>query len=157
MAKKQLTYVWDDSGSELTVKDGEKELARFDFADVPESLDAEFLKIGRRTKIGNFATDKNDTLDERIAAMKAGFQMLREGKWEADREGGPRAVSVEAEALAELKGITVGNAQKALAALRKEDPEKAKKVLENPKLVKIAERIKADREANEDVDLSDLA
>lgn len=157
MAKKQLTYVWDDSGSELTVKDGEKVLARFDFESVPESLDAEFLKIGRRTKIGNFATDKNDTLDERIAAMKAGFQMLCEGKWEADREGGPRAVSVEVEALAELKGITVGNAQKALAALRKEDPEKAKKVLENPKLVKIAERIKADREANEDVDLSDLA
>ncbi len=161
MAKKQLMgYAWAGDVCSVTTKVGEetKVLARFDFGQVPADLDGKFMQIGRRTKLGNFAVDC-DTVSEKLAAMREGFEMLIAGQWEKESGGrsGP-VVSVEAEAIAKLKSITVAQAQKTLALLKKEDEVRYKALLASPKVQAEVDRIRAERKADAEdgVDLDDL-
>lgn len=147
--RKVLGYEMD--GTVLTVSDGDKVVRTFDFSEVPEELDGEFMRLGRTTKLVNFGAGEKET-PAKLAAFDAGFARLVEGEWEKEREGGGPTVSAEVEALAELKGCGVAAIQK---ALREYDDETRKKILARPEVQKIADRIRKDRVVA--ADLSDMA
>jgi hypothetical protein len=85
--------------------------------------------------------------------LDEGWNLLKSGNWEFERQGGGPTVSAEVEALAEMKGTSVAAIQK---ALREYDAETRKGILANEKVQKIAARIRADRESGEALDLTDL-
>ena len=89
---------------------------------------------------------------DKLDAMAEVFDQLAEGKWERERRAGTPTVSAEVEALARIKGVSVGDIQRALSKFSKEQKEK---VFENAEVQRIAEEIRAGREGAE-VDLSDL-
>lgn len=94
-----------------------------------------------------------DSGPEKLDAMREVFSMFKSGQYEKERRAGAPVVSAEVEALAELKGISVAQAQ---AALRKYTKEQREKILGNDKIVAKAKEIRAGRE-NSDVSLDDLA
>ncbi len=89
----------------------------------------------------------------KLSAMQEVYDLLSRGEWERERKAGAPVVSAEVEALAEIKKITVAQAQ---AALRKFTKEQKDKILSNPAIVAKAAEIRAARETS-NVDLSDLA
>lgn len=91
---------------------------------------------------------------DKLAAMDEVLARLAEGEWEKARVVGAPVVSAEVEALAELKGISIPDAQKALKKYSKEQKEQ---ILANEKIVERAKEIRARRDAQEeDVSLDDL-
>lgn len=89
---------------------------------------------------------------EKLAAMREVYDLLSRGEWERERKAGAPVVSVEVEALAELKGISVAQAQ---TALRKFTKEQREKILSNPKIAEIAAKLKEQRSQPE-AELGDL-
>lgn len=150
--RRTMSYEFD--GSVLTISDGDKTLATYDFANLPEELDEKFLQLGRKTKLANFAASAKSEGRERLDMIEEGWQQLVDGVWEKEREGGGPTVSAEVEALAKIKGKPVAAIQK---ALREYDKETRAKILANPQVVAEAKRIKAAREASVTVDLGDMA
>ena len=148
--KKVLSYEFD--GAVLTISDGDTTLRTFDFDELPTSLESKFLELGRKTKLANFAASAKSLGKDRLDMIDDGWSQLVDGVWEKEREGGGPTVSAEVEALAELKGISVAAAQK---ALRGYDAETRKKILSNPKIKAKADAIRAAKSA-ESVDLADL-
>lgn len=154
----QLSYDWKGNVLSVSSRQPDKSLKllqSFDFAKVPESLDEKFIQIGRRTKLGNFATEA-ETVAEKLSAMTTGFEMLCQGQWEAEGQRGGPTVSVEAEAVARIKSITVAQAQKAMRALKEASPEKYEALLKSARVVAEIAAIKAEKAETESVDLSDL-
>lgn len=98
-------------------------------------------------------SDEKDK-EEKLVAMREVFDRLCNGEWAKERQVGAPVVSVAVEALAELKGISVPAAQKALSSYKKEVRDK---ILANPQVTEIAERIKEERESAEAASLDDLA
>jgi hypothetical protein len=92
--------------------------------------------------------------EEKMAAWGEVAELLKQGVWERERKAGAPVVSAEVEALAEIKGISVAEAQ---TALRKYDKATKEKILSNAKIVEKAKEIKAKREKAESLDLGDLA
>ena len=106
-------------------------------------------------------------LEDRTSGVKGGVTAkvtARVALWEqicehghTFRAEGNRAgptVSAEVEAIAEIKGISVSAAQKALAEY---DEETRERIKSSETVQKVAERIKAERKEAEGVDLEDLA
>lgn len=91
---------------------------------------------------------------EKLTAMEEIAQQLAEGQWAKERKIGAVVTSPEVEALARIKSITVPAAQ---AALKKYSKEQREAILANEKVKEVAETIRAERAAAEEVDLSDLA
>jgi hypothetical protein len=149
--RKTMSYEFD--GSVLVLSLGDDELARFDFADLPEELDEKFLELGRKTKLANFAASAKSEGLERIDMIRDGWAQLMAGTWEKEREGGGPTVSAEVEALAKIKGATVAAIQK---ALREYSKEQRAKILGSERVVAEAAKIKAARETAA-VNLDDLA
>jgi hypothetical protein len=89
----------------------------------------------------------------KLVAMREVAALLQSGEWERERKVGAPVVRPEVEALAQFKGVPVGDIQN---ALRKYDKAARDAILANPKIVELAAKIKAARE-NAAVDLSDLA
>jgi len=90
---------------------------------------------------------------EKLDAMRDVRQQLSEGQWERERRAGAPTVSAEVEALASIKGVSVGDIQKALRSFSKEQKEK---ILSNPQVMELAETIRASRDSVA-VDLTDMA
>lgn len=92
---------------------------------------------------------------EKLDTMENVFGKLQQGEWRAAREGGGGGggISPEVEAVAEIKDISIAQAQKALKAMSKEDRAKVK---ENPKVKEVADRIREERKAQGGVELDDL-
>lgn len=149
MSRKVLSYELSDGV--LTVSDGDNVVAVFDRNELEEKILGLILDLGTSTKVVNFAAGVKGT-DEKIAAMKAGWERLVAGEWEKAREGGGPTVSPEVEALAKIKGASVAAIQK---ALREYSDERRKAILENPKVKAEAEKIRKARQ-DADVDLTDL-
>lgn len=138
----------------LNSEDKPVERATFDFEALPE--DGEIRDKVSLYGLNKLLTDRTSEKKDKIAkldAMQEVFARLQAGEWAKERQVGAPVVSVFVEALAELKKISVPAAQKALAAYSKEVREK---ILSNQKVVEIAERIKEEREASEEVKLDDL-
>ena len=78
--------------------------------------------------------------------MREVFSQLASGQWKKERVVGAPTVSAEVEALAQLKGISIPDAQRALRAYA---PEQREKIMANAK-------IKAAREKEAPETLDDL-
>lgn len=92
--------------------------------------------------------------EAKLDFMDAVLDRLESGEWAAERKAGAPTVSVEVEALADLKGVSVAVIQKSLRAYSKEQKEG---ILANDQVQERAAQIKASREGQADIDLSDLA
>lgn len=108
--------------------------------------------LSDRTSDVSFGTGA--TPEQKMEAWGEVAELLRSGVWERERKAGAPVVSAEVEALAQLKKITVAEAQ---TALRKYDKATKEKILANPQIVELAKQIKASRESAKDLDLGDLA
>lgn len=91
---------------------------------------------------------------EKLNALQEVYDQLVAGQKEKARVVGTQVVSAEVEALAQLKGIDVPSAQR---ALKNYDKEQRDKILSNPKIVELAAKIEEDRKNATSVNLDDLA
>lgn len=98
-------------------------------------------------------TSQIDEPAEKLPVMQEIVDRMLEGEWEKERVVGAPVVSVEVEALAELKKLTIPQAQKALQAY---DKETRAKILANPQLAPIIKRLKEAREKTQENTLDDL-
>lgn len=129
------------------------EEAEFPAAEVAESLRNEVALYGL-SKLLQDRTSEVEVGPGKIAAMQALFEQFKKGIWSAERKAGSPVVSAEVEALAQLKEITVAEAQ---SALKKYPADVKASILANPKIVELAASIRAGRANAESIDLSDLA
>lgn len=81
---------------------------------------------------------------EKLSALREVFEQLVAGQWEKARVVGTPIVSAEIEALAQIKGIDIPTAQK---ALKQYDKEQKERILSNPAIVARAAQIEAERAA----------
>lgn len=153
MSEPRKTMAYEFEGSVLTITDADENVHTFDFADLPQDLDDNFLELGRKTKLANFAASAKSEGRDRMDMIREGWSQLLDGVWEKEREGGGPTVSPAVEALAKIKKVSVAAIQK---ALREHSKEARAKILSNPAVVAEAEKIKAAREATS-VSLDDLA
>lgn len=128
------------------------ESGEFAAADVHPNLRSNIVLYGL-SKLLQDRTSETDVGPGKIAAMQAVMDNFKAGNWVQERKSGSPVVSAEVEALAELKGLTVAEAQ---AALKKYDVEVRKQILSHPDIVKKAEEIRAARKSAEGVDLTSL-
>ena len=97
-------------------------------------------------------TSEVQTGPGKLAAMRDVAELLKSGEWERERRVGAPVVRPEVEALASIKGVSVGDIQKALQRYTKEQREK---ILASDAVVAKATEIRAAREASAaSVDLS---
>ena len=93
--------------------------------------------------------DKGTKLDK----MREVFDLLVSGEWSKERVVGAIVVSVEVEALAQIKELSVPQAQAALAAY---DKDVRAKILGSEAVQKVAQEIRELRAATEVVSLDDM-
>ena len=107
------------------------------------------------SKILQDRTSSESSSDTRIESMRAVFTRLCEGHWEKEREAGGPTVSIEVEALARFKEVSVAAIQR---SLRTVDAATRDRILASPKLAPHIAEIRAERAQVEEtgVDLSDL-
>lgn len=154
MAKKMReTMSFEFNGSVMTVSDGDTRKHDFNFASLPHEMGAKFLELGRKTKVSNFAASAEKLGRDRLEMMIEGFEQLMNGQWAKPREGGGPVVSAEVEALAQIKGKSVGWVQK---NLREYDDATRAKILSNPAIVKLAAKIRDERADADGIDLEDM-
>lgn len=125
----------------------------FSFNDVHESQQDRVSLYGLSKLLADRTSGTGDKR-KKLKEMQEVMDRLAEGEWSKERVVGAPIVSVFVEALAELKGITVPQAQKALSGYAKETREK---ILSNQKVVEIAERIRKERDEASAPSLDDLA
>ena len=136
----------------LNDKDEVIDTREYNTDEIHESLRGDVEGYG----LNKFLTDRTSGQKDKLIKleeMDAYMQMLRDGIWQKDRVVGAPVTSPAVEALAELQGITVPQAQAALAAYPKDQREK---ILANPKVTELAKTIKERREAQEVASLDDL-
>lgn len=125
----------------------------FPASDIHENLKGNVALYGYSKLLQDRSSD-TPTGPDKLAAMKGVAEQLAGGQWEKERKVGAPTVSCEVEALAQLKQISVPQAQ---AALRRYDKAQRQKILENDKIVALAAEIREARAGEEVVDISDLA
>ena len=130
----------------------EVESGEFQVKDIPENLRPHVALYGV-SKLLQDRTSETPTGPGKLEAMNQLWEQFKAGIWEKPRQVGSPVVSAEVEALAELKGISVAQAQ---AALRKYDKETREKILSHETITKRAQEIRATRENASAVDLGDL-
>ena len=123
----------------------------FDFNDLPEDGDIrnQVSLYGLKKLLSDrtsAVTDKGD----KLAEMKQVMLMLRNGVWSKERTIGFSVVSIEVEALADLKGISIPAVQKALSEY---DKETRKKILASPAIQAHKVKMQKAREEAAGVDL----
>ena len=125
----------------------------FSYEDVPDDLKPNVNLYG----LSKFIQDRSSQVSagpDKLAALQEVYAQLLAGNWEKERVVGAPTVSPEVEALAQLKGITIPQAQK---ALRNHTKEQREKILAHPKIKELADQLRSARQEEEVADLSDLA
>lgn len=152
MAKQpRTTASYEFDGTVLSIDMGGK-VETFDFSKLPSKLEPLFLELGRKTKLSNFAASAKKLGRPRAEMIREGWAQLMSGEWESERTGGGPTVSIYVEALARIKGVSVGAIQK---KLREYDETTRTAILAHPKVLAEAKEVQAEREELE-TDLSDL-
>lgn len=140
-----------------TVKERETDevvdTATFPASDIHESLKGNVALYGYSKLLQDRSSEVKSGPDK-LAAMQDVAQQLAAGQWQKERKVGAPTVSAEVEALAQLKQITIPQAQ---AALRRYDKAQRDKILSNEKVVALAAQIREARESEEIIPLDDLA
>lgn len=124
----------------------------FDFAELDEEQAHRVFLYGCNKLVTDRTSDKKDKL-EKLAEMQNVFDLLCSGEWSKERVVGAPVVSVEVEALAQLKELSVPQAQAALAAY---DKEVRAKILGSEQVQQVAQEIRELRAATEVVSLDDM-
>jgi len=138
-----------DDNAEVATKD-------YPLESVHESLRTKVALYG----LGKLLQDRTsgDSVKElgadKLDLMQKVADRLESGEWAAERTSGSPVVSINVEALARVKQISVPQAQKALKAY---SPEQKEAIFANEAIVAAAAEIKAERENAADVSLDDLA
>jgi hypothetical protein len=140
---------------EVVKKDDESivETGEFEAGKVHANLRNNIVLYGL-SKLLQDRTSETPTGPGKVAAMRELMAQFEAGTWSAERKAGAPVVSPEVEAIAQLKGCTVAEAQK---ALRSHPQEVRDKIYANPKVKEIADQIRAARENATAVGLDDLA
>ena len=127
----------------------------FDANRVHESLRMNVGLYGLSKLIQDRTSDKSvkDLGEGKLDAMEDVLARLETGEWSAERKVGAPTVSVEVEALAAFKGVSIASIQKALRAYTKDQKEI---IFANDGVAAKVAEIKAAREAAEDVSLDGL-
>ena len=146
-------FSWEIDGTFVDVTD--KEAGRsftYDVSAYSDEIRDNVLMFGAKSLFQ--ARTSQTPANEKFEAFKALDAQLREGKWESDRAGAFGVTSPEVEAIAELKGCTIPEVQRALKGY---DKAKRDKMYASSKVKELAEEIRARRAAAaEELDLSDL-
>lgn len=129
------------------------ETATFKLDEVAEELLPNISLYGFKQVLSDRCSQV-DTGPDKLAAMREVMSLLAAGQWKKERVVGAPTVSAEVEALAELKSISIPDAQR---ALRSYAPEQREKILSNPKIKEMAATIRAAREGAPTANLDDLA
>ncbi len=141
---------------DVTVKERESDEVvdthSFPASDIHESLKGNTALYGYSKLLQDRSSD-TPTGPEKLAAMKAVAEQLASGQWQKERKVGAPTVSCEVEALAQLKNISVPQAQ---AALRRYDKAARDKILSNEKIKELAAQIREARAEEEVASLDDL-
>lgn len=128
---------------------------QFSIHDVHEAHRDRILVRGLKVLLEERTSDvPGADIESKMAARQAVFELLQTERWSKERQGGGFTVGIHIEAIARIKGCTVGQAQDAYRKLD-EDAQKALRASDAVKAV-IAE-IEEERGEVEEVDLSDLA
>ena len=143
-----LVQVWDYES------ETESDSAVFDFAELPDDIAPRVSLYG----LAKVLSDRNSQVKEnpkaKLDGMREVMERFRAGEWEAERTGGGLGVvSAEVQAIAELKGISIPDAQ---AALKAYDRETRQRILASSKVQERAKAIKTKREAAQPQKLDDL-
>lgn len=136
-------------------KDGsnfkEIESGTFNVSDLPEEI-RKMTDLYGLSKVLQDRCSDTKAGPGKLDAMREVFDQLVAGDWERERKAGAPTVSAEVEALAQIKGVSVGDIQKALRKFTKEQKEK---IFAKPEIAELAATIRAGREASE-VSLDDM-
>jgi hypothetical protein len=147
-------FKWDATDSSIICLDAKSERTLAEFpvnADFPAAIKSKLIAYGLKQKLADSVSDVEGA-NEKIAGMSETYAMLIDGDWNRERTGGTRTVSVLVEALARIKGTSVGSIQKALQGYT--DDQRAA-MAQKPAVAKVIAEIKAEREEGA-ADLSDL-
>jgi hypothetical protein len=139
---------------EILKKDDETvvESGEFSAAEIAANLRNNVVLYGL-SKLLQDRTSETEVGVGKIAAIQLVMDQFKAGNWVAERKSGSPVVSAEVEALAEIKEISVAEAQ---AALKKYDVEIRKQILANPVIVAKAEQIRSARKSAEGISLDEL-
>jgi hypothetical protein len=124
----------------------------FDFDAVHTSLKDRVSLYGLNKLLTDRTSGEKDKL-AKLDAMEGYFDMLIAGEWAKERVVGAPVVGVEVEALAEIKDITVPQAQ---AALAQYDKETRAKILGGDDVQAKAKEIRETRADAEVISLDDM-
>lgn len=125
----------------------------YKYDSLPEGITA-MVKLYGLSKVLQDRCSEVEVGSEKIPALSEVFAQLSTGQWEKARVVGGTVVSAEVEALAQLKGISIPDAQKALS---KYDKAQKEKILANAQVVALAKSIREARANKEATSLDDLA
>lgn len=124
----------------------------FRLDEVAEDLQANVSCYGL-SKLLQDRTSDTDAGPEKLSAMREVKNNLAAGNWAKERVVGAPTVSAEVEALAQLKEISIPDAQR---ALKNYSAEQREKILGNAKVVELAKQIRASRAETAPVSLDDV-
>lgn len=115
----------------------------FDYGSVADSV-RDSVNLYGLSKLIQDRSSEVKAGPEKLSALREVFDQLAAGQWEKARVVGTPIVSAEIEALAQIKGIDIPTAQK---ALKQYDKEQKERILANPAIVARAAQIEAERAA----------
>lgn len=121
----------------------------YDPAKLPDEMQDRLLLAGVSTVLQQRAS-QDDVMDK-FETMDKVWEAWTNGKWELERESGPRQVAAIIEVLAQVKGVSIAAIQKSWAKLSEEQ----KGQLKDRYSEEIA-AVEAKRQESEGVDLEDL-
>jgi len=149
----RVSYNATDSSITIAVKDGDQELgsSAFVFDTLPESIRSEIQVYGLSKVLQDRTSDVTDKLDK-LDAMDDVYALFEQGTWKKERKAGAPVVSVEVEALANLKGVSIPAIQKARKGYTKEQ---WATIVDNEAVQAEIIKVKAERDGQE-ADLDDL-
>lgn len=157
-----MSYDLDEANMQIVAtlreKNGNDEIVPidktvFEYVEVHSDL-LNFVNLYGLSKLCQDRSSDVKAGPEKLAALREVFNQLVAGQKERARVVGSPVVSVEVEALARIKGITIPDAQR---ALKNYDKEQKEKILANPKIVELARQIEAERANSEaTVELDDM-
>jgi hypothetical protein len=155
MATKKRHFKFATNGGMVKVLEPSEDggvMAMFDVSNLPGHITHQLLLYGLKQKLSDTVRDIDST-EGKVEGMRAMYERLEAGHFTMEREVGSRTVAAWIEAVAELKGISVAAAQKALTAYTEEQK---KKIRESDKVKAKTAEIEAARKDGEEVDLTDL-
>lgn len=143
-------FKWNVSNGVIVIRSTDDRLLReYDTTDYPAEIRSEIYDFG--CKSGYQARASQVPQADKLAYWDSLHELWLSGKWEFDRKAGPATVPAWIEALANVKGCTIGAIQKTLGELTKDERADIRKNFEAKHAAEIQEVVDS-REAPIDLD-----